>query len=318
MKRTNNDTWDLATSVGATATMVAAARATASNIADPLISDPLAEPLVRAVGIDAFTRWATGELAAADVDPDATWGLQPLTDAIAARTRYFDAFCLGAMAAGIRQAVILASGLDTRAYRLPWPPAMAVFEIDQPEVVEFKTATLTGLGAEPTADLRMVPIDLRRDWPAALQRAGFDTDRPTAWIAEGLFPYLPPDGQDRLLDNITALSAIGSRLATETFMGGTTPVDVAEERMRNVARGWREHGIDIEIPDLAYLGERNDVATYLGSRGWDSAGTTMRDLLAANGLPAISETNHEASLADNRYYTSIYTHPHHPPTALPA
>jgi len=164
MPRTDNDTWDLATSVGATATMVAAARAVATKADNPLINDQFAEPLVRAVGIDFLTRLATGDLNAADVDTDdSTWKLQQMPDAMAARTRFFDAFFAEATEAGIRQAVILASGLDARAYRLAWPADMTVFEIDQPRVIEFKSTTLAGLRAAPTADLRTVSIDLRHD-----------------------------------------------------------------------------------------------------------------------------------------------------------
>jgi methyltransferase (TIGR00027 family) len=218
MPRTDNDTWDLATSVGATATMVAAARAVATKADNPLINDPFAEPLVRAVGIDFLTRLANGDLDAADVDQDdSTWKLQQMPDAMAARTRFFDAFFAEATKAGIRQAVILASGLDARAYRLEWPTGMTVFEVDQPEVIAFKTETLAELGAAPTTDRRTVAIDLRNDWPAALTEAGFDRSQPTAWIAEGLLGYLPPEAQDRLLDNIAALSADGSRLATEAI-----------------------------------------------------------------------------------------------------
>ncbi len=91
-----------------------------------------------------------------------------------------------------------------------------VYEIDQPEVIEFKTATMQDIGATPTAERRTVSIDLREDWPAALRARGFDATRPTAWSAEGLLAYLPPDAQDRLLDNITALSAPGSQLAPST------------------------------------------------------------------------------------------------------
>ena len=218
-ERTDNDTWDLATSVGATATMVAAGRARATRAA--LIEDRFAEPLVRAVGVDFFTRWATGELAAADVDvPGAPWGMQRMTDLLAARTRYFDGFLADAVGKGIRQVVILASGLDARGYRLSWPAGTAVYEIDQPAVLEFKAATLADLKAEPTADVRAVPIDLRHDWPAALRDAGFDAGKPTAWIAEGLLPFLPSDAQDRLLDSITALSADDSRLAAEVAPEG--------------------------------------------------------------------------------------------------
>src|ERR1700758_2912707 len=166
MARTDNDTWDLATSVGATATMVAAARAIATKAENPLIDDPFADALVRAVGVDFFTRWATGELDAADLDDsESAWRLEQMPDAIAARTRYFDSFFLDATQAGIRQAVVLAPGLDARAYRLAWAADMTVFEIDQPRVIEFKSTTLAGLRAAPTADLRTVPLALRADWP---------------------------------------------------------------------------------------------------------------------------------------------------------
>src|SRR3984893_11480792 len=177
MARTDNDTWDLATSVGATATMVAAARAIATKAENPLIDDRFADPLVRAVGVDFFTRWATGELDAADLDDsESAWRLEQMPDAIAARTRYFDSFFLDAPQAGIRQAVILASGLDARAYRLAGPADMTVFEIDQPRVIEFKSTTLAGLRAAPTADLRTVSIDLRHDWPLPRAGPGLDGD----------------------------------------------------------------------------------------------------------------------------------------------
>ena len=150
-----------------------------------------------------------GEIEAAEDDPAFT--PQRLSEGMAVRTRFFDSFFLDAAAAGVRQAVILASGLDTRAYRLPWPAGTVLYEIDQPQVIEFKTRTLAGLGAAPTADRRAVGVDLRDDWPAALRDSGFDTAQPTAWSAEGLLGYLPPDAQDRLFDNITALSASGSQ-----------------------------------------------------------------------------------------------------------
>ncbi len=210
MARSDDDSWDLATSVGATATLVAAGRARATK--DALIDDRFAEPLVRAVGVDFFTRWANGDIDSVEVDePGAAWGMQRMTDLLAARTRHIDAFFAEAASAGVRQVVILASGLDARGYRLPWAPGTTVFEIDQPEVIDFKVATIEALGAEPTAEVRAVPIDLRHDWPSALKQAGFDTGRPAAWAAEGLLGFLPPDAQDRLLDNITALSAEGSR-----------------------------------------------------------------------------------------------------------
>jgi methyltransferase (TIGR00027 family) len=307
MPRTDNDTWDLATSVGATATMVAAARAVATKADTPLINDQFAEPLVRAVGVDFLTKWAAGDLDAADIDDDESdWKLEHMPAAMAARTRFFDAFFRDATQAGIRQAVILASGLDARAYRLGWPDGMTVFEVDQPQVIAFKTETLADLGAEPTADRRPVAIDLRQDWPAALVEAGFDHTQPTAWIAEGLLGYLPPEAQDRLLDNISALSADGSRLATEAIpdMPGVDH-EKAREMMRKATEKWRAHGFDLEFTELGYEGDRNDVAAYLNTLGWQSTGKPMSQLLADNGLPAMPQGNDSVSMADTIYYTSI-------------
>jgi methyltransferase (TIGR00027 family) len=298
MPRTDNDTWDLATSVGATATMVAAGRARATIADHPVIEDQFARPLVQAVGVDFFTRWAAGELDPADVDiPDHPWGMQPMTDLLAVRTRFIDRFVRDAATAGVRQVVILASGLDARGYRLSWPSDMTVFEIDQPQVIEFKTATLTALGAEPTVDLRAVPIDLRDDWPAALRQAGFDAGRPTAWIAEGLLAFLPPEAQDRLLDNITTLSADGSRLVAEIFLNSTGWLQI----IHTAAQKWYEHGLDSHIDDLWYGGERHEVADYLTERGWHTTQTLAGELLADAGLPVPRRDDDET---ENYYCTA--------------
>ena len=305
MTRTNDDTWDLATSVGATATMVAAARAIATD--EGAIDDPFAGPLVRAVGVDFLNRWATGELTAADLDDEGTaWGLGQMPAAMAARTRYFDRFFADAAAAGIRQAVILASGLDARAYRLDWPADMTVFEIDQPAVIEFKTTTLAGLGAEPRADLRTVAVDLRDDWPTALKAAGFDPEKPSAWIAEGLYGYLPPEAQDRLLDAITTLGAPGSRLGSEAVpdMADVDPEET-RQRMREATAKWREHGFDLDISELGFQGERHDVGEYLDARGWTSVATPMAQLLASHGFDEIRAADDARQTMNGvTYYTS--------------
>lgn len=299
MARTDDDTWDLATSVGATATMVAAGRARATR--DGLIDDRFAEPLVRAVGVDFMTRWAAGELDSADVDePGAAWGMQRMTDMMAARTRYIDAFFAEAGAAGIGQVVILASGLDARAYRLPWPAGTTVFEIDQPQVLEFKAATIADLGAEPTAEVRNVPVDLRHDWPSALRQAGFDAGRPAAWAAEGLIGFLPPEAQDRLLDNITDLSADGSQLVAEVFANTGTSGDA----LNAASEKWRQGGLDIALGDLGFPGPRNDVATYLQQKGWQPVRTPLNQLLANTGLP-LQSTDPEAPFAQNYYCTAV-------------
>jgi methyltransferase (TIGR00027 family) len=203
-----------------------------------------------------------------------------MNEQITVRTRFFDDFFLQATGSGIRQAVILASGLDTRAYRLPWPAGTRVFEIDQPEVIQFKTQTLARLGAEPTAQRHTVAIDLRDDWPSALVEAGFDTGQPTAWSAEGLLVYLPPEAQDRLFDNIVALSARGSRIATEHMDLSLAPADWAQrltERSRRI-------GSNINLAELFYTGERNTASEYLTGHGWRVDIRTTEEAFAANGF----------------------------------
>ena len=277
MARTDDDTWDLASSVGATATMVAAQRALSNR--EGLIDDPFAEPLVRAVGLDFFTRALDGEIELEDVDPE--FNMRRAAEGMAVRTRWFDTLFTDALAAGVRQAVILAAGLDARAYRLPWPDGTTVYELDQPEVIEFKSKTLADLGAQPAADRHAIAIDLRNDWPKALLESGFDPAQPTAWIAEGLLIYLPPESQDLLFDRINELSAPGSRVATEHIPDVTM---FSDERSQRITERLKKYGHDIQMSDLIFHGERSHVIEYLTAHGWDVTSQTMRDAYAANGF----------------------------------
>jgi methyltransferase (TIGR00027 family) len=277
MARTDDDTWDMASSVGATATMVAAQRVLSNR--EGLIDDPFAEPLVRAVGLDFFVRALDGEIDLGDVDP--RFNMQRAAQGMAVRTRWFDTLFADAAASGVRQGVILAAGLDARAYRLPWPDETVVYEVDQPEVIDFKTKTLTDLGAKPRADRRTVAIDLRNDWPKALRDNGFDSTRPTAWIAEGLLIYLPSEAQDLLFDRINELSAPGSRLATEHIPDVSM---FADERSQQISERLKQYGHDIEMGDLIYHGERSDVVEYLTGHGWDVTAQKTPDAYAANGF----------------------------------
>jgi methyltransferase (TIGR00027 family) len=277
VSRTDTDSWDLASSVGATATMVAAARALASRAPDSLIDDPYAADLVRAVGVDFFTRLVDGDIPLSTLEGD---GPRFMANVIAVRTRFFDDFFIHAGGAGIRQAVILAAGLDSRPYRLPWAAGTTVFEVDQPKVIEFKTATMDAIGATPTADRRTVSIDLREDWPAALRRSGFDDSQPTAWSAEGLLVYLPPEAQDRLFDNITALSAPGSQLATEYHPDAGASIG---ERAAAMRAEWQQHGFDVNLADLFYRGERSHVVDYLTGHGWHVAARPRPDMFREYG-----------------------------------
>lgn len=278
MVRADRDRWDLATSVGATATMVAAQRALAADPRYALIDDPYAATLVRAVGMDVYTRLVDWQI---PVEGDSEFDPQRMATGMACRTRFFDQFFLDATHSGIGQFVILASGLDARAYRLAWPVGSIVYEVDMPEVIEFKTATLSDLGAEPATERRTVAVDLRDDWATALQTAGFDPKVPAAWSAEGLLVYLPVEAQDALFDNITALSAPGSRLAFE-FVPDTAIF--ADERWRNYHNRMSELGFDIDLNELVYHGQRGHVLDYLTRDGWQTSALTVTQLYEANGF----------------------------------
>ncbi|MFE0021142.1 SAM-dependent methyltransferase [Amycolatopsis sp. NPDC059021] len=300
--RRDGDTWDLASSVGATATLAAVARAMATREERPLIEDPFAEPLVRAVGVDLLTRLAAGEAAPGDLVG------QVAIDGAKVRTKFYDEFFLEAANAGITQAVILAAGLDSRAYRLPWPSGTVVYEADQPRVVDFKTRTLAALGAVPVADRRVAAVDLRDDWPAALRGAGFDPGLPTAWSAEGLLGYLPPEAQDRLLDTITELSAPGSRVATENRPNPEPgDDDRTKEGLHRISEQWSAHGFALDHARLRYFGERTEAAPYLAGRGWTLTTISVRDLFAANDLSSLE--GDDLRMGDVRYVSGTLTQP---------
>jgi len=278
--RSDDDSWDIATSVGSTAVMVAAARARETEGADPLIRDPYARVLVAGAGTGMWESFLDDSLAEriAEADPLAAAILDNMLGYQAVRTLFFDTFFADAAAAGIRQVVILASGLDSRAYRLAWPEGTVVYEIDQPKVLEYKSATLADHGAKPTAVRHEVPIDLRQDWPSALTTAGFDRTRPAAWLAEGLLMYLPADAQDRLFEQISELSAPGSRLSVEAIRHHD------EQRRERMRERWQKVSEDlgiernVDIADLTYNDpDRADATEWLAGHGWTASGISSTD-----------------------------------------
>lgn len=298
-KRADNDTWGPATSVGTTATLVATARALAHRAG--LINDPFAESLVNAVGLDFFSKVANGDLALSDLGDNN--GLALLTDLLAVRTRFFDNFVSEACRAGIRQAVILASGLDARPYRMWWPSSTTVYEIDQPEVIDFKTQTMRALGVTPTANRRAVGIDLRQDWPEALRRIGFDAAEPTVWIAEGLFiGFLPAALQDRLLDSVTALSAPGSRAAADYF---PEQKSLFLDQEHALAAHWRQFGFRGDMAELTYPEEHHDPAESLAALGWRTVVTEIQKLFTATGLPGLRRQDLKGAPVAGRYVRAI-------------
>jgi methyltransferase (TIGR00027 family) len=273
--RTENDSWDIKTSVGSTALFVATARALEAQKANPVALDQFAEVFCRAAGGE----WA--EVLDGDVPdhPLRTEFGHHFVDFQAVRTKYFDTYFETAAAVGVRQIVILAAGLDSRAYRLRWPDGTVVFELDQPQVLEFKREALAARGIEPAADRREVPVDLRSDWPKALRDSGFDPSKPSAWIAEGLLIYLPAAAQHQLFAGIDALAAPGSHLAVEE----SVPLDAAAfqaKREEEIAEG-----NDRTFFTLVYNEQHAPANEWFGSRGWWAAATPLPYQLRSLGRP---------------------------------
>jgi methyltransferase (TIGR00027 family) len=286
--RTDDDTWEITESVGATALGVAAARAAETEGENPLISDPFARVFLDAAG-DGMWNWFAGASLPAEIveaEPDLKPRMQGMVDYMAARTAFFDQFFLDATRAGVQQVVILAAGLDSRPWRLPWPNGVTVYELDQPRVLEFKSSTLREHGAQPTCNLINVPVDLRHDWPAALQEAGFDTSAPSAWSAEGLLPFLPADAHELLFERVQALGAPGSRIAVEApgpdFLDQEVQAKRREsmQRVRDLMAKLEPHRDIPDVQDLWYFEEREDVADWLGRHGWNVTVTPAVELMA--------------------------------------
>jgi methyltransferase (TIGR00027 family) len=191
---------------------------------------------------------------------------------------------------------MLASGLDTRAYRLAWTPGTTVFDLDQESVTTFKSNALAEFS--PTSDHRPVGADLRYDWPTRLLDAGFDSGKPAVWLVEGLLPYLPPDAQDALLDNITGLSAPGSALIIESVTDTRAPEhDEFQAELDQVSERQRQQGHDLDIGTLMYDGDRHETASYLDTAGWNTTLVSATELFAACGRPL---TNGERPFPDGR------------------
>ncbi|EHB55670.1 methyltransferase [Mycolicibacterium rhodesiae JS60] len=273
--RTDNDSWDITTSVGSTALFVAAARALEAQKPDPLAVDPFAETFCRAVG-GPWAALLDGEAPEHPLKSE-RFG-QHFVTFQAARTRFFDAYFRRVAQAGVRQIVLLAAGLDSRAYRLDWPAGTTIYELDQPQVLEFKRAAVEAHGATAKAERREIAIDLREDWPQALRDSGFQPDQPSAWIAEGLLIYLPASAQEQLFTGIDALATSGSHLAVEEGR----PMDRDDFR----AKVQEAKAVDDERSQwwqLVYNEQVAPAAQWFGQRGWAAEETTLLDYLKTVG-----------------------------------
>ncbi len=240
--------------VGATALGVARLRAREDARPDRLVADPYAGDILAAAAA-AGSPWAA-------VSPQAGPDFFALmADQVAVRTRFLDLTLLRLTRAGCAQVVLLACGMDTRAFRLDWPDHTRVFEVDFGEVLAFRDAALASHGRVPRCDRVGVSADLRQDWPTALRSAGFNPTQATAWLAEGILYALAPDATDTLLDRITELSAPGSTLALD---------HVEDSPYLRAARA----AVSPELVTL-WQGGPADLTGWLTDRGWQP---TINDL----------------------------------------
>jgi methyltransferase (TIGR00027 family) len=297
MARTDNDSWEITESVGATALGVASARAKETESDDPLIRDPFARVFLDAAG-DGVWNWHSGRDLPAEVleaEPELPLQMEAMVSYMASRTKFFDTFFLDAANAGITQAVILAAGLDARSWRLPWPDGVTVYELDQDRVLDFKLTTLHNHGAEPVVNRVEVAVDLRHDWPKALREAGFDPSQPSVWSAEGLMPYLPAAAQELLFERVNELTAPGSRVAVEALGPNFLDEDVRakrRERMDRMRDILANVDPDREIPrtdELWYFEEREPVGEWFARHGWTVTVTPTPELMAGFGRSPAKE-----------------------------
>lgn len=256
--RSDDDEWDIVTSVGYTALLVAGWRALHAASPDPLVRDEYARHFIAA----SADPYLTAQLA----DPGTSEGATAFPRLYGVQTRFFDEFFMSTADGGLRQAIIVGAGLDSRAYRLAWPSGTTVFEIDRPKVLEFKRHVLAEHGAEPTARRIDVAVDLRTDWSIPLRASGFDPQQPSAWSVEGLLPYLTAAAQDTLFTRIDQLSAPGSRLAIGALGSGLDRDRLSA--LEATYPGLNKSG-DFDFSNFTYDEEtKTKLAQWLADHGW--------------------------------------------------
>lgn len=225
--------------LGTTSRWTAAARARETKRPDALVSDPLAERLAGESGM----AWIASR------PPESTLP-------ILLRTRYFDDFLQRVAAGGIRQIVLLACGLDTRAYRLQWPGDTVLYEVDQAAVVEYKEGTLRDV--QPACERRALAADLTQPWEAQLCEAGLDPDVPACFLLEGFLFYLAQPAMERILDQVAAFAAPGSAIGFDVVNSAT---------FSNVyTKPWLDMQAAAGAPWLSSL---DDPVDFMDTRGWD-------------------------------------------------
>ena len=230
--------------LGSTAIWTAAARALESMREDRLFDDPWAAALAGRDG----AAWAANRL------PDS---LAP----IILRIRFFDDFLQHVtMDNAIRQVVLMAAGLDTCTYRLPWPTGTSVFELDQPAVLQQKEQILHSAGAKTACARHSIAADLTGPWKEALIEAGFEPGKPSVWVLEGFLFYIPSESISHLLDEVDCLSASGSWLGFD-IINSITPTSPYTCQ-------WIEMQANSGAP---WIGTLDDPIGFLAERGWKTS-----------------------------------------------
>jgi methyltransferase (TIGR00027 family) len=253
---------ELPPGIGETAVGAAMMRARETSRRDGLFTDPYAQAFVSAVP-PIFESGPT-----VDDDPALAELETAFEQAVVIRTRFFDDFATASASGGCQQIVLVGAGLDTRAFRLDWPVGLRLYELDLPEVLAFKQAVLAGHQAEPRCNRVTVGVDLQGDWPTTLVTAGFDQGLRSAWIAEGVVPYLPADRAERLLDAIGRLSFPGSRLAMDQpNLRGDSLLATASAMpsMDQITSMWKGGLVE-------------DAASWLATRGWQPEAIQVAEL----------------------------------------
>lgn len=257
--------------ISKTALGVAMIRAEESKRPDKLFDDPYAAAFLKA----APNAFEAEQRAAEEADSDvATWGVAFWSHAVV-RTRFFDDWLLSAAGTGIHQVVLLAAGLDTRAFRLPWPPDVILYEVDLPELFAFKEKVLDAEEAVPRCDRRVVAADLREEWSSSLVSVGFQATNPTAWLIEGLFIYLSAQEAADLLGTVNEQSAAGSELAFECESLGTDPMRAHALRSKVMA-----------AYSAMWKGGLPEPASWLSAHGWRPESHDRGVVATQHGRPA--------------------------------
>lgn len=239
--------------LGFTARWTALGRAEESQREDALFHDPWAASLAGDLG----QRWEDIEL------PEEIQ--KTLRALLAVRTRFFDDFFRRtAIDQKIQQVVLLAAGLDARAFRLPWVEQTRLFELDQPHVLEYKEQVLAAGGAKAACERIIIKVDLREAWVEALKDAGFDAGKPSAWLMEGLQPYLSSEALERLFDGITSLSAPQSWMSFDAANGAFLTSEWTQPMIKLMAQ-----------IGLFWQSAIDDPQAFLQERGWSATVTEL-------------------------------------------